>query len=88
MTVSAEMDPRDISTDLGVNSSLVGEGTESSDWVVEWHVDLDGLCNHILDLLDLLQSVLGLDVVTIGHNHTGHQTTERSDTVALTNTNY
>lgn len=71
---------------LGVDTSLVGEGTETSDVVVEGDVDLNGLSNEVLDVLELLELVLALDVVAVGNHHTGHQTTERGDTVTLTNT--
>jgi hypothetical protein len=70
---------------LGVNTGLVGEGAETSDVVVEGNVDLDGLGDNVLELLQLLELVLGLDVVAVGDDHAGHQATERSDTVALAN---
>lgn len=70
---------------LRVDAGLVGEGAEAGDVVVEGHVDLDGLGNEVLDLLQLLKLVLGLDVVAVGDDHARHQTTERGDTVALTN---
>ena len=57
---------------LGVNTGLVGEGTETGDVVVERNVDLDGLGNEVLDVLELLQPVLALDVVAVGNHHTGH----------------
>lgn len=69
---------------LGVDTSLVGEGTETGDVVVEGDVDLNGLGDEVLDLLELLEAVLALDVLGGGDHHTGHQTTERGDTVALT----
>ena len=71
---------------LGVNTGLVGEGTETGDVVVERNVDLDGLGNKVFNVLELLQPVLALDVVAVGNHHTGHQTTKRGDTVTLTNT--
>jgi hypothetical protein len=37
-----------------VNTSLVREGTETSNGVVEGSVDRDGLSNHIFDLQKLL----------------------------------
>lgn len=72
---------------LGVDTGLVGEGAETSDVVVERNVDLDGLGNKVLKLLQLLELVLGLDVVAVGDDHAGHQATKRGDTVALTNAN-
>jgi len=71
---------------LGVDTSLVSEGTETGDVVVEGDVDLDGLGDEVLDVLDLLQLVLALDVLRVGNHHAGHQTTERGDTVALADT--
>lgn len=35
---------------LGVDTGLVGEGTETGDRVVERSIDLDGLGNHVLNL--------------------------------------
>ena len=49
--------------------------------------DLDAVCNHILDLLELLELVFALDVVSVGNDHSGHQTTERGDTVSLSDAN-
>lgn len=72
---------------LGVNAGLVGEGTEAGDVVVKGDIDLDGLGDNVLKLLQLLELVLGLDVVAVGDNHAGHQATKRGDTVALTNAN-
>lgn len=71
---------------LGVDTGLVGEGTETGDVVVEGDVDLDGLGDEVLNVLELLKLVLALDVVAVDSHHTGHQTTQGSDTVTLTNT--
>jgi hypothetical protein len=71
---------------LGVDTSLVGEGAESGDVVVERNVDLNGLGDEVLNLLELLELVLALDVLAVGDHHAGHQTTERGDTVTLTDT--
>ena len=73
-----------VENSLGVDTGLVGEGTETSDVVVEGDVDLDGLGDQVLDLLQLLEAVLALDVLGVGDHHAGHQTTERGDTVTLT----
>ena len=70
-----------------MDTSLVRESAETGDVVVEGNVDLNGLGNHILNLLELVQLVLGGDVVVVGNDHAGHETTERGDTVALTDTN-
>jgi hypothetical protein len=37
---------------LGVNTGLVGKGTEARDGVVEGSVDFNGLGNHILNLIE------------------------------------
>lgn len=50
------------------------------------HTDLHSVGDQILNLLQLLELVLALDVVTVGDNHPSHQTSERSDTVPLPNT--
>lgn len=68
---------------LGVDTGLVSEGTETSDVVVEGHIDLDGLGNHILNLLELVKLVSGGDVFVAVDNHTGQETSERGDTVSL-----
>ena len=36
---------------LGVDTSLVGEGTEAGDGVVEGGVDLDGFSHQVLELV-------------------------------------
>lgn len=71
---------------LGVDAGLVSEGTETGDVVVEGNVDLNSLGNKVLNVLDLLQLVLALDVLGVGNHHTGHETTQGGDTVALTDT--
>ncbi len=38
---------------LGVDASLVGEGAEAGDGVVEGRVDLDSLGNHVLNLQEV-----------------------------------
>lgn len=38
---------------LGVDTSLVGEGTETGDVVVEGDVDLNGLSNEVLKISQL-----------------------------------
>lgn len=71
---------------LGVDTSLVGEGAETSDGVVEGSVDLNSLGDQILKLLELVELVLALDVVGAGDDHASHQATERGDTVTLADT--
>ena len=65
----------------------MGEGGETGNVVVEGNVDLDRVGDQVLNGLELVQVVLALDVVAVGDDHAGHQTTQRSDTVALTNAN-
>jgi len=71
---------------LGVDTGLVGEGGETGDVVVEGDVDLDRVGDQVLNGLELVQVVLALDVVAVGDDHAGHETTERGDTIALTDT--
>jgi len=71
---------------LGVDTGLVGEGGETGDVVVEGDVDLDRVGDQVLNSLELVQVVLALDVVAVGDDHAGHETTERGDTVTLTDT--
>lgn len=71
---------------LGVNTSLVGKGAETSDVVVEGDVDLNGLSDEVLKVTKLVELVFAHNVVTVGNDHASHQSTERGDTVTLTNT--
>lgn len=71
---------------LGVDTGLVGEGAETGDGVVEGDVDLDGVGDEVLEVSQLVQLVLGENVVSVSSNHSSHQTTERGDTVSLTDT--
>ena len=64
----------------------MGKGAETGDVVVEGDVDLNSLSNQILEVLELLELVLALNVLGVGNHHASHETTKRSDTVALTNT--
>ena len=77
---------RVVQNGLGVDTGLVGEGAKTGDVVVEWNVDLDSLGNQLLNILQLLKLVLALDIVTVGDNHAGHESSEWGDTVALSNT--
>jgi hypothetical protein len=71
---------------LGVDASLVGEGTVPGDRVHEGDVDLDGLSDQVLDFSEHGEVVLGLDVFGVGGIETGDEATERGDTDTLTNT--
>lgn len=68
---------------LGVDSGLVGESTETGDVVVEGDVDLDGLGDEILNLLELVELVSRGDVVVAVDDHAGQETSERGDAVTL-----
>ncbi len=46
--------------------------------------DLHGVGNQRLESLELLEVILGLDIVGRGDNHAGHEGTEGGDTIALT----
>lgn len=46
--------------------------------------NLHGVGNQRLKSLELLEVILGLDIVGRGDNHTGHEGTEGSDTITLT----
>jgi hypothetical protein len=65
---------------------LVCEGTEASDVVVEWNVDLHGLGDQILNILELVKLVLAHNILSVGNDHAGHESSERSNAVSLTNT--
>lgn len=87
---------------LGVNTGLVGEGAKPGDVVVaacqysntttrlahdsQRNGDLDRLGHEVLQLSQSVQVVLALDVLWVGDHHTGNQTTERGDTVSLSDT--
>jgi hypothetical protein len=71
---------------LGVDTGLVGEGAETGDVVVEGDIDLHGLGNQVLEILELVELVLGQDVVAVGNDHAGHKTAEGCDSVAFTDT--
>jgi hypothetical protein len=73
---------------LGVDASLVGEGAETGDGVVEGSVDFDGLGNHILNLLEHRELVLALDVLRGAHDHASKETAEGRDAVALTDSEH
>ena len=70
---------------LSMDTCFVGKGGETSDVVVEGDVDLDAVGDQILDLLEHLQLVLGLDIVTVGNDHPCHQATQRGDAVPFAN---
>jgi hypothetical protein len=69
-----------------VDTSLVGEGGKTGDVVVEGNVDLDRVGDQVLNGLELVKVVLALDVFAVGDDHASHQTTQRGDTVTLTDT--
>lgn len=71
-----------------MNTGLVGERAPSSDVVVEWHLDLDGLGNEVLDLPEHGQVVLGLDSLGVGGVHARDETSERGDAVSLSDTEH
>lgn len=71
---------------LGMDTRLVGESTVAGDVVVERHSDLDSVGNDVFDVANLCQVILIHDELLVGSVHAGQQTTQRSDTVALTNT--
>jgi hypothetical protein len=75
---------RVVKDSLGVDTGFVGESAESGDVVVEGNVDLDSLGNQVLKILELVKLVLALDVLGVGDDHAGHESTERSDSVSLT----
>ena len=59
------------------------KGTEARDGIVERDVDLHRAGHQLLDVLELLQPVLGQHVLAVGDNHAGHEAAERGDAVAL-----
>lgn len=66
-----------------MDTSLVSKGAETSNRVVERHVNLDVLGDKVLNGLESLEVVAGLDVFGSRHNHAGHQTTKRGNAVTL-----
>lgn len=69
---------------LGVDTGLVGEGTVAGDAVVEGHLDLDGVGDQVLQVAQLVQLVLGGDIVWINREHACNEVADRGDSVALT----
>lgn len=67
---------RHIENGLGVDTGLVSEGAEAGDGVVEGDVDLDGLGDHVLDLLELVELVARGDVVVVFDDHAGEKAAE------------
>lgn len=55
---------------------------------LQWDVDLNGLCNEILNILEFVQLVLAHDIVPVGHDHTRHEATQRGDAVPLANSHH
>lgn len=52
----------------------------------QWNLNLDGLCDNVFDFSQHLELVLALDVFRVGDHHTGNETTQRCDTVSLSDT--
>jgi hypothetical protein len=71
---------------LSVDSSLMGEGAETGDVVVEGNVNFDNLSHEIFNILQLVQLVLAQNILPICDNHACHESTEGRDAVSLTNT--
>lgn len=71
---------------LGVNTSLVGKGTESGDVVVKGNGDFDSLGNQVFDFSEHGKVVLGLDVLGVGDHHSGNQSSQGRNSVSLTDT--
>jgi hypothetical protein len=67
-----------------MDTSLVGKSAETSNGVVERYINLDILGDKVLNGLESLEVVAGLDVFGSRDNHAGHQTTKRGDAVTLT----
>ncbi|KAH3660611.1 hypothetical protein OGATHE_004943 [Ogataea polymorpha] len=73
---------------LRVDTGLVGEGAESGNGVVERDVDLHNICHQVFKVSNFFQLVFGLDVVWVGNNHSGHKSTQRHNSVSLSNTQH
>lgn len=67
---------RHVEDGLGVDAGLVREGAEAGDGVVEGNVDLDGLGDHVLDLLELVQLVARGDVFVVFDDHASEEAAE------------
>lgn len=50
------------------------------------HVDLNGVGNKLLNVLELVQLVLAQNVVLGADNHASHQTSKRGNSVTLADT--
>lgn len=71
---------------LGVDTGLVGEGAETSNVVVERDGNLDSVGDQVFNLSEHVQIVLALDVLRVGDHHSSDKTTERGNTVSLSDT--
>lgn len=54
-------------------------------WVREWHIDFNSLCDQVFDFTKHGEIVLGLDVIGVRRIQAGDQSTERGDTDTLSN---
>lgn len=68
---------------LGVDTGLVGEGAVAGDTVVERDLDLDGVGDEVLEVAELVELVLGGDVVGVDGEHAGDEVSNGGDAVAL-----
>lgn len=71
---------------FGVDTGLVGEGAVTGDAVVEGDLDLDSVGDEVLEVAELVELVLGCDVVGVDGEHAGNQVSDGGDAVALADT--
>lgn len=70
---------------LGMDTSLVRKGTETSDGVVEGDVDLDGGSDKVFKLLELVQLIPRGNILVAADNHAGKQASKGLESIS-TNT--
>ena len=71
---------------LCMDTGLVGKGAETGNVVVERDGNLDGVGDQVFNLSKHVQVVLALNVFRVGNHHSSDKTTERGNTVSLSDT--
>jgi hypothetical protein len=66
-----------------MNTGLVCESTVACDTIVEGDLDLDCVGDEVLEVTELVELVLGSDVVRIDGEHAGDEVSDGGDAVAF-----